>query len=104
MVTPLSGPVHTSPRPKDIILSLESLRSSARNCFPDMLEEITDLGAFLHVTARVASPSKVPGTSKSARDLADFVCMITHRSLEEMALEKGSQVHLAFKALAAHVF
>ncbi|MBS1249307.1 MAG: Maltose/maltodextrin import ATP-binding protein MalK [Chloroflexi bacterium] len=152
VVTPLSGPAHASLRPEDIILSAESLRSSARNSFPGVVGEIADRGAFLYVTVRINSLAQVPGTcryaSRSAGDLGGthpsshpssrsphphpnprsacpsgipqgegtglgeegiesppcFICMITHRSLEEMALEKGSQVHMSFKASAVHVF
>lgn len=98
VVTTLTGPAHASLRPEDIILSLESLHSSARNCFLATVTEIADRGTFIYVTVQV------PSTPKSAEDSKNFVCMITHRSLEEMALEKGSEAYIAFKASAVHVF
>ena len=97
VVTTLTGPAHASLRPEDIILSLEPLRSSARNCFRGVVEEITNRTTFLHVKVRVAS-------SESSLSPPVFVCMITHRSLKEMALRKGSHVYIAFKASAVHVF
>jgi molybdopterin-binding protein len=33
-----------------------------------------------------------------------FTCVITHTSLEEMALAEGVEVYIAFKASAVHVF
>ncbi len=106
VVTALTGPAHASLRPEDIILSQESLRSSARNCFPGVVAEVADRGAFIYVTVRVASsphPSPLPegeGTASSPH----FICTITHRSREEMNLREGSEVYVAFKASAVHVF
>ena len=34
----------------------------------------------------------------------DFTCVITRRSLEEMELKEGMEIHIAFKASAVHVF
>ena len=88
-VTGLEGPVHVSVRPEDIVLSREPLRSSARNAFRGRIVGLADRGTVVYVTVRVPP---------------DFVCLITRRSLEEMGLEEGQEVNIAFKASAVHVF
>jgi len=88
-VTELEGPVHVSVRPEEIVLSREPLRSSARNAFRGRIVGISDRGPIAYVTVCVPP---------------DFVCMITRRSLEEMELREGMEVHIAFKASAVHVF
>lgn len=89
------GAGHASIRPEDIVVSLDPLRSSARNAFAGRIIEIADRGTLIYVTVRVGSAQA--GSS-------DFVCIITHRSLDEMALRPDKQVHIAFKASAVHVF
>ena len=88
-VTELEGSVHASIRPEDILLSREPLRSSARNVFQGRIVDISDRGTIAYITVRVPP---------------DFICLITRRSLEEMELREGLEVHIAFKASAVHVF
>jgi len=88
-VTDLAGPRHASIRPEDILISREPLRSSARNSFRGRIVGIVDRGTFTYVTVRVPP---------------DYTCMITRRSLEELELREGLEVHVAFKASAVHVF
>jgi len=88
-VTELEGSVHLSIRPEDILLSREPLRSSARNVFQGRIVDISDRGTIAYITVRVPP---------------DFICLITRRSLEEMELREGLEVHIAFKASAVHVF
>jgi molybdopterin-binding protein len=88
-VTELHGPVHASIRPEEIILAREPLLSSARNAFQGRIVDISERGAVVYVTVCVPP---------------DVICMITRRSLEEMALREGMEVHIAFKASAVHVF
>jgi molybdopterin-binding protein len=88
-VTELEGSVHASVRPEDIVLSRQPLLSSARNAFGGHIIDISDRGTIVYITVRVPP---------------DFICMITRRSLEEMALREGMEVHVAFKASAVHVF
>ncbi|MEA3346058.1 MAG: tungstate ABC transporter ATP-binding protein WtpC [Chloroflexota bacterium] len=88
-VAELEGPLHASVRPEDILLSKEPLRSSARNVFQGRIVDISDRGVIAYITVRVPP---------------DFVCLITRRSLEEMRLKEGLEVHIAFKASAVHVF
>jgi len=89
VVTDLVGDAHGSVRPEDIIISRESLRSSALNCFRGHIIDIADRVSIVYVTVRVPP---------------DFVCIITKRSLEEMMLKEGQEVHITFKASAVHVF
>ena len=89
VVTDVTGAVHASIRSEDIVLSKELLRSSARNCFRGRIVEVADRGALFYVTVRVPP---------------DFVCAITRASLTEMELKEGTEVWIAFKASAVHVF
>jgi molybdopterin-binding protein len=89
VLTELEGDVHASLRPEDIVLSQEPLHSSARNVFHGHITEIVDRGTLIYVTVDVPPA---------------FTCVITRTSLEEMALEEGAEVHIAFKASAVHVF
>ncbi len=89
VVTSLDGEAHASIRPEDIILATEPLHSSARNAFRGRIVHIENRGTLVYVTVRVPP---------------DFTCVITRRSLEEMALREGREVYIAFKASAVHVF
>jgi len=89
VVTDLEGPVHGSVRPEDILISEGPLVSSAQNSFAGRVTSIADRGAIVWVTVHVPP---------------EFTCMITRRSLEEMELEEGMEVHISFKSAAVHVF
>lgn len=89
VATDLTGATHASIRPEDIILSREPIRSSARNCFRGRIVDIADRGTLIYVTVNVPP---------------NFTCVITRRSLEEMALQEGKVVYIAFKASAVHIF
>ena len=89
VLTALTGHVRASIRPEDIVLSLEPLHSSARNCFPGRIVELAERGMQIAVT--VSLPP-------------EFTCVITRRSLEEMNLQRGSEIYLSFKASAVHIF
>jgi molybdopterin-binding protein len=89
VLTELSGRVHASLRPEDIVLSKAPLHSSARNIFQGHVAEIVDRGTLIYVTVDVPPA---------------FTCVITRTSLEELALKQGTEVSIAFKASAVHVF
>jgi molybdate/tungstate transport system ATP-binding protein len=97
VLTDLSGSVHASIRPEDIVLSREPLHSSMRNSFRGRVVGILDRGALIYVTVRVPPDGVPPGAT-------DFVCAITRPSLEEMGLEEGGEVFISFKASAVHIF
>jgi len=90
VTTDLMGRAHASIRPEDIILAREPVRSSARNCYQGRITEIADRGTLIYVTLQASA--------------ARFTCVITRRSLDEMALKEGIEAHIAFKASAVHVF
>lgn len=87
--THIRGPVHLTVRPEDILVSLEPLRSSARNVFEGKITQILERGSVLYVTVTVPP---------------DFVCLITSQAREELRLEEGVRVWLHFKATAIHAF
>ena len=89
VITELRGSMHASLRPEDILLSRESLVSSARNSLVGTITKVEDRGPTINVT--VSTP-------------VDFVCLVTRRSLEELGLVEGDEVHVAFKASAVHIF
>ncbi len=86
--TPREGPVHLLVHPEDILLSTAPLQSSARNCFRGRVVEIREAGIGLQVVVDV--PPR-------------FTAVITRLSREEMGLEPGGEVYLAFKASAVHL-
>lgn len=83
------GEAHLSIRPEEIVLSREPLHSSARNSFRGRITAIEDRGTLAYVAVEVPPV---------------FTSVITHRSLEEMGLRVGEEVHIAFKASAVHLF
>jgi len=89
VVTDLRGKFHASVRPEDILVSLEPLRSSARNSFCGTITHIADRGSTLYLTVNIPP---------------DFICLVTRRSFEEMGLSQGQKVYITFKASAVHVF
>jgi len=97
VVTGLTGAVHGSIRPEDVILSDHPLRSSMRNTFRGRIVEVANRGAVAYITVRIA-----PGDAR--RGPLDVISMITGRSLAEMALHEDKEVCIAFKASAVHVF
>jgi len=96
-LTRLKGKCHFSIRPEDIILSKEMLQSSARNHFPGTVTAIANRGMLVYITIAV-KPKNNPSL------VTQFICAITHRSHDEMALETGDKVTISFKASAVHVF
>lgn len=85
----LRGQRHACLRPEDILVSSEPLSSSARNSFRATISHVENKGSVVYLTVSVPP---------------DFVCLITHRSFEDMDLREGTQVFITFKASAVHVF
>jgi len=71
--------------PEDIILSKYPLISSARNTFEGTITQITDIGHIVRLRVKVMSSK-------------DFIVQVTKRSFNEMQLNIGSKVYIAFKA------
>lgn len=74
--------------PQEIILSMNSIQSSARNVFRGKISEITDSGPLVNIKVDVGRV---------------FVVQITKRSFKEMGLNLGSEVYIAFKASSVTV-
>jgi len=89
VVTDRRGPAHASIRPEEILVSHAPLSSSARNVISGTIAELVDRGTLVHVLVEGAAP---------------FTAAVTRPAAEEMGLEVGRIVHLAFKASAVHVF
>ena len=89
VATELRGEWHASIRPEDILVSHQPLMSSARNSFCGTITSVSDKGSTLYLTVTLP---------------LDFVCLVTRRSFEEMALAEGQQVYITFKASAVHIF
>ena len=75
--------------PQDIILSRNTVESSARNVFKGKISAIAESGSFVKITVDVGKP---------------FMVQITKRSFVEMGLNLGAEVFIAFKASSVQVF
>ncbi len=80
-----SGKLTVYVRPEDIILSRNSVMSSARNVFRGRIVEMVDLGPVMRLKVDAGK---------------EFVVQVTRRSFNEMKLNIGSEVFLVFKASA----
>ncbi len=81
----VGGRISLAIDPDEIIVSLNEVHTSARNCLPGTVKAITDTPASLQLTVSAGE---------------DFTVLITKNSLEEMKLGKDSPVYLLFKATA----
>ncbi len=84
------GRVRVGLRPEDIILSLEPIRTSARNKFKATVESVEELGPLVRVHLRVGN--------------LHLRAFITRSSMLEMGITKGREVYVSFKVSALHVF
>jgi len=75
-------------RPEDIIVSKKPLESSARNIFRGKIIEVSDVGSVVRL--------KVDAERV-------FSAQITKRSFENMQVNVGSEVFIAFKASSVHL-
>jgi tungstate transport system ATP-binding protein len=83
------GAAYAAVDPRDVVVSLKPLASSARNAFKGIIFKII-----------VDSASVVLGV----RAGEDFIVKVTRESLVEMKLSVGSTVYLTFKTTAVQVF
>ncbi len=83
------GDVYTTIRPESILLSLDPIRSSARNMFRGRIARIMDEGGIVKVEVDAGMR---------------LVAAITRYSFDDMKLDRGREVFLAFKATDVHVF
>jgi len=102
-ITESKGEVRLSLRPEDILISLEPLRSTARNCFQGVVSDIADRGSVVYISVTLP-PDFYPTKSAILRGPLDFICLITRQAFDELRLRKGARVWITFKASAIHVF
>jgi tungstate transport system ATP-binding protein len=74
--------------PQDIIVSNSAISSSARNVFKGRIIEVIDLDSLVKLRVEVGKP---------------FTIQITKRSFNEMRLNLGSTVYIAFKASSVQI-
>jgi molybdopterin-binding protein len=75
-------------RPEDIIVSIEPLKSSARNVFKGKISGIVDFGHTVRLNVDAGKK---------------FSVQITKKSLTEMKINVGSEVYLTFKASSVRI-
>ena len=75
-------------RPEDITLSLTQASTSARNAFVGTITNIVVTGPLARVSVDCSFP---------------LVVLITSRSAQELALNKGKEVYVSFKATGVHL-
>jgi molybdopterin-binding protein len=84
-----AGPAYAVIRAEDVVVSLESHSSSARNSYEGVITEISTTGALSRITIEVHG---VP-----------IVAALTTRSVHELGLAVGRRAFASFKALAVHL-
>ncbi|NJD98200.1 ATP-binding cassette domain-containing protein [Thermococcus sp. LS1] len=85
-----SGKIRVGLRPEDIILSIEPIRTSARNEFKAVVDSVEELGPLVRVHLKAGE--------------LYLRAFITRSSMLEMGIGKGKEVYVSFKASALHVF
>lgn len=88
-VSEMEGHVKACIRPDEIIISNEPVKSSGRNMLEGKITSITDREDTMRIRA---------DTGK------EFAVTITRKSLDELGLEIGKKIYIAFKASSVHVF
>ena len=91
VVTKLSGKVHVSIPPEDIILSCERFQSSARNTLRGQIQKIQLEAQTAKITVDIARE-------------VDLTALITLASLDKLHLSIGSDLFLTFKSTTTMVF
>ncbi len=91
VVTDLTGKVHLSIPPRDIILSHEPFQSTARNTFRATIQKVQLEDHTVRVTLNIAGE-------------IELTALITITSLNELHLMVGSHVFLTFKSTSVTVF
>jgi len=89
VVTDRRGPATLAIPPEEIVLSMESLHSSARNVLAGRIIRVAEHGAAIRVTLDAG---------------VELVALITRKSFEEMGLAVGASAYASFKSVAVRVF
>lgn len=77
-------------RPEDIVLSVESLHSSMRNCYWGKVAQIIPQGFYFEIHIVV--------------DGINFCGLITKGALIDLDIEQDKDIFLSFKSTAIHIF
>jgi molybdopterin-binding protein len=83
-----SGETAIYVRPEDILVSTNTLSSSARNGFKGEIVSVSDFGSIVKLRVNAGK---------------EFTVQITRQSFTEMQLNVGSSVFLTFKASSVHL-
>jgi len=89
LVTDRAGEAYISIDPRDIIVSLEEIHSSARNSLQGTIIRIEDTGKAVMLGVEAG---------------AEYNVQITHASFRELSLTLGTPVYLTFKSSAVSIF
>ena len=87
--TSLEGKIKISIRPEDIILSKDLFISSARNIHKGIVSDIIIEGSSAKVILDIGIP---------------IVSLITTKSLNELSIEKGTELYAIFKTMSVKVY
>mgnify|MGYP000103036053 CR=1 FL=1 len=88
-VTERTGEVTVAIRPESIIVTLESIKMSARNLLEGMIQEISETPPFVSLKVDAGIPLTV---------------YLTRNAVEDLNLKSGKKIYLAFKASDVMVF
>ena len=88
VATPLTGNAHLAIDPREILISLSELESSARNSIPGKIRRISIEDSTVKVYVDVG---------------VELVSIITRSSLDELGLTPGKRVYLTFKATSVRI-
>lgn len=83
------GVVHFTISPEDVLLSRREFTTSARNTFQGRIVRMSEDRNRVQVFVDVG---------------VEFISTITRKSLEEMNLQIGDEIHLAFKVFSVHLY
>jgi tungstate transport system ATP-binding protein len=84
-----NGTAYAAIDPRDIVISIDPLRSSARNSFHGTIFKIVDDGASVLLGIKAGE---------------EFTVKVTKESLAELNITVGNTVYLTFKSTAVQVF
>lgn len=88
VATPVTGNAHMAIDPREILISLSELESSARNSIPGKIRRISIEDSIVKVYVDVG---------------VELVSIITRSSLDELSLTPGKGVYLTFKATSVRI-
>lgn len=88
IITNRQGRAHAIINPRDIIISLQPVTTSARNCFLGTITEVLNEGTTIRLSVTAGEVFKV---------------ILTKASFQEMKLDVGTKVYITFKSTAIEI-